>query len=154
MLRYFILITSLAASILCSVCSDICSFSDTSWDVIFDVCNVLTNCSSSSREPFVSLRSLQVIWLKSTSYKVQVRVLEIVIRNQWKLKVFVSNITKNKHLLSLVLKIWHQKKIRQFWTNSELRTEVLLNCAVQSYWENINNYENQKCDICMSEQYK
>lgn len=51
--------TSLAASILISVCSEICSCSETSWDVSFDVWSVFTSCSSSNKEPFVSFNSLR-----------------------------------------------------------------------------------------------
>lgn len=50
--------TSLAVSIMISVCSLVSSCSDTSVDVTLLVCNVFTSCKSSSREPLVSFSNL------------------------------------------------------------------------------------------------
>lgn len=50
--------TSLAVSIMISVCSLVSSCSDTSVDVTLLVCSVLTSWRSSSREPLVSFNNL------------------------------------------------------------------------------------------------
>lgn len=71
-------ITSLAASILISVCSLTCSCSATSCEVVLDEFNVFTSCSSSNNEPWAvwsslkdndTLTMLKHHWVKKNDYK-------------------------------------------------------------------------------------
>lgn len=72
-------ITSLAASILISVCSLTCSCSATSCEVVLDEFNVFTSCSSSNNEPWAvwsslkhngTLTTLKHHWVKKNDYKI------------------------------------------------------------------------------------
>ena len=62
-------ITSLAASILISVCSLTCSCSATSCEVILDEFSVFTSCSSSNNEPWAVCSNLacKTHWLRCYS---------------------------------------------------------------------------------------